>query len=219
MGKFRDFAKNVTTIIGFNKGIAVSKDNQSGIKVDLDSPTFPFDDILGPVIIQSTGPTAPNWTTYQGQQMAHEFSVNDECQHTFHIPHEYVAGTDVFAHIHWSHNSATITTGAPTFTYYASYAKGHNQAAFSADVTGTISENASLTQYQQMVTEVQLSAATPGASQIDSDNLEPDGIIMFHTVLTANTMDGGALPFIHHIDLHFQTTGIGTKSKTPNFYT
>ena len=209
---------DIATVTSESTGLVYPKESGNGIKIDTAASDWGWRDMEGPVVIRSTGATAPAWTTYQGNQNAFEFSVNDECQHTFHIPHDYAVGTDLYLHIHWSHNSATVTTGAPTFTYNVSYAKGHNQAAFSADVTGTISENASTTQYQHMITEVQLSAGTPGAGQLDSDDIEVDGLILLHTALTANTMDGGALPFVHFIDIHYQSTNIPTKGKAPNFY-
>jgi len=37
--------------------------------------------------------------------------------------------------------------------------------------------------------------------------------------LLANTMNGGAKPFVHSIDIHYQSTGVNTKNKAPNFYT
>jgi len=209
---------NESNEMGFDS-LVVGKAPTKGIKVDKDTPTFPWDDVIGQIVVKGSGGTDPSWATWKGNINKYKFGVNDQIDLSFHLPHEYALGTDVFLHVHWTHDSATISTGAPTFTYECSYAKGHNQEAFGANVTGTISENASLTQYQHMVTEVQLSAASPSAAQLDTDDLEPDGIIECNISLTANTMDGSALPFIHHVDIHFQTTSIGTKNKTPNFYT
>jgi len=208
---------NKASDMKFNS-LILGKASDEGFKVDLDTPTYSWEDQLGPIIIRGLGAADPSWTNYKGNISQYEFSVNDLVTNMFHITHEYALGTDIYLHIHWSHDSATVTTGAPTFECEVTWSKGHNQEAFGTNITTTISENASTTQYQHMITEVQLSAASPSASQLDSDDLEIDGLLLIRTKLTANTMDGSAKPFIHNIDLHFQSTGIGTKNKAPNFY-
>ena len=54
---------------------------------------------------------------------------------------------------------------------------------------------------------------------LDTDLLEPDGVVLMRVFLSANTMAGATDPFMHYCDLHYQSTGIGTKQKTPDFYT
>ena len=102
-----------------------------------------------------------------------------------------------------------------------SYAKGHDQAAFGTPVTATITQQASTTQYKHLIAEVQLSAASPSASQIDTDDLEPDGIIIMRTFRDPTDAEDtlNQVPFLHYVDIHYQSTGIGTKNKAPNFYT
>ena len=130
--------------------------------------------------------------------------------------------SSIHLHFHWSHNSAIVTCGSITIGANVIYAKGHDQAAFPAEITTTLSPNASTTQYQHMVSEVQLSAASPSASQIDTDDLEPDGLVLARVYLSANNItSGGAVPdpFIHEVDIHYQSTNIATKDKVPDFYT
>jgi len=208
---------NETNAMAF-ESIILDKANDKGIKVDLTAPTYSWEDQLGPIIVKGSGGTDPSWAVYKGNISQYKFGNNDVVTNVFHMTHEYALGTDIFLHIHWSHNSATVTSGAPTFECEVSYAKGHNQAPFGTNITTTISEAASTTQYQHMITEIQLSATSPSASQLDSADLEIDGLILVRTKLTGNTMNGGADPFVHNIDLHFQSTGIGTKNKARNFY-
>jgi heme-degrading monooxygenase HmoA len=33
---------------------------------------------------------------------------------SFHMPHDYVPGTEMFIHVHWSHNSTIVTGGSVT---------------------------------------------------------------------------------------------------------
>lgn len=198
------------------------KASGNGIKVDLATPTFGFADLLGDQFSKNTGATKPTLTTYNGAINAWLFGVGDEAYMTYHIPHDYVKGTDIFIHIHWSHISAIVTGGTVTFKVTSIYSKGHSQAAFGAPVVGTFNGDASTTQYMQVLTEVQYSDSTPTGLQLDTDLLEPDGVIELTFEVDANNItSGGAVPdiFVHYVDIHYQTTGlIGTKSKAPDFY-
>lgn len=219
-----DGSRNFTGVEKFEAGLVVPKTSGLGIKVDTDNPTFGWRDLLGEVTIRSPAVFIdPTLAVYRGGLRQYQFTVNDEIQNTFHIPHDYVLGTDIHLHFHWSHIATTVTGGSVTWGTEVSYAKGHNQAAFSAPITATVQQNASTTQYQHMLAEGQLSAASPSASQIDTDNLEPDGVILIRTYLSINgiTVSGGAVPepFLHYVDIHYQSTGVtGTKSKVPSFY-
>lgn len=195
----------------------------TGVKVDLTTPTFGWKDLLGRISIRGlAAANDPNPATYRGTLKQFQFAVNDECELEFHIPHDYAIGTDIYLHFHWSQILTTVTGGSVTWGAEVSYAKGHNQAAFIAPITTTVAGNASTTQYQHMITEVQLSAATPSGSQIDSDNLEPDGLLLVRVYLSANniTVSGGPVPepFLHFADIHYQSTNIATKNKSPTFY-
>jgi len=198
------------------------KASGNGIFVDTAAPTFPWHDILGHPMIMTTGPTAPVFTTYNGTISEHRFKAGDVMNFEYHIPHDYALGTDLFIHYHWSHNFTTVTGGTVTWSVDSSYAKGHNQAAFSAPGTVATSPTASTTQYQHMLSEVQLSAASPTGGQLTTGDIEPDGIILATVSLTANniTVSSGLVPdpFLHFADIHYQSTNVGTKQKAPNFY-
>ncbi len=228
-----DSFKIGTTAIGTNTRfridsdgvIALPKASGFGIKVDTTTPTFGFADILGDQFTKNTGATKPTLTVYNGVISVWQFGVGDEAMISYHIPHDYVKGTDIFLHIHWSHTATTVTGGTLTFKVTSIYSKGHNQAAFTGTpAVGTFTGTASSTQYQQILSETQYSASTPSGIQIDTDLLEPDGVIEMTFEVDANniTVSSGAVPdpFIHFVDLHYQTTGlIGTKDKVPDFYT
>ena len=203
------------------EAITLSKLSTAGIKLDTDTPTFGWKDLLGDLVAKNIGASKPTFTTYRDTLQDYKFAAGKEEFFKFHIPHDYVLGSDIFIHVHWSHTSAIITGGTLTFEYEISYSKGHNQATFPASVGTTFIGTASTTQYQQIITEVQISATTPDANQIDSDNLEPDGVILARLKLTSNDItSSGAVPdpFIHYVDIHYQSTNITTKQKTPPFY-
>lgn len=194
----------------------------TGIKVDIDDPAFPWHDLLGDIQARGTGPTDPNWATYRGNIKQYQFTVGDEVWNIYHIPHDYVPNSALYLHVHWSHIATTVTGGSVTWGWDVTYAKGHNQAAFPATVNPTLVCDASTTQYQHIISEFQLSDVSPSGTQIDSTQIEPDGVILLRTYLSANdiTVSGGGTPepFLHYVDLHFQSTGIGTKQKDPNFW-
>lgn len=203
--------------------IVVSKASGAGIKVDPAAPTYGWADLLGDIVIRdTTNPANPGFNVYQGGLRQYQFTVSDECFINFHIPHDYAPGTDIYIHPHWSHNSTLVTGGTVTWGFEVSYAKGHQQAAFVTPVTTTIQQDANIAQYYHHIPEVQLSAASPSASQIDTDNIETDGLILVRCYLSANalTVSSGGVPepFLHYVDIHYQTTNIGTKNKAPGFY-
>ncbi len=210
--------------LAVNGHIVFPKASTNGIKVDLATPTFGFADIIGDQFSKNTGGTRPTLTTYNGAVQAWLFGVADEAYISYHIPHDYVAGTEIFLHIHWSHIATTVTGGTVTFKATSIYAKAHNQAPFqSVPAVGTFIGTSSTVQYQQILSEASYSASTPTGIQVDQDGLEPDGVIEMTFEVDANnlTVSGGPVPdvFVHFVDIHYQTTGIiGTKDKAPDFY-
>ena len=192
-----------------------------GVKVDTTTPTFPWRDKEGILNYASAVPGSLN--IYRNTIRDYSFSVNDEVDGKFHIPHDYVPGTDIYIHVHWSH-IGTVISGNFTGAFKYIYAKGHNQAAFQAEkdipVTYATVNIATTPRYQHMITEVQLSSAGGSATLLDTALIEIDGILLANWVQTAIPTITGTItePFIHFVDLHYQSTGIGTKAKAPNFY-
>lgn len=208
----------------FNGSVTVSKNPNAGILVDTAEPEYPWRDILGQIVITSTGPTKPVFNTFLSQVGAYSFASGDDCNISFHLPHDYAAGTDIFLHFHWSHNGTAIT-GSSVFNCYQTYAKGHNQANFSVEKLVTLTvptpNISTVPQYRHRIDEIQISSNGGSATLLDSSLFEPDGIIMHHLDwATIPTITGGTPnePFLFYIDVHYQSTNIGTKQKTPNFY-
>ncbi len=198
-----------------------------GIKVDQAVPTYGFADIIGDQFSKNTGATKPTLTAYNGVINAWKFSNGDEAFISYHIPHDYVKGTDLFLHIHWSQNGAAATGGTVDFRYTAIYAKGHNQSNFTATPKTALFSSididdggSGLDQYRQHLTEVIITADVATSELFDRDDFEPDGVIELTLEMDATNLAGTVSePFIHFADLHYQTTGVfGTKDKVPNFY-
>ena len=204
--------------------LVLEKASGGGICIDTSTGnhTFGWADLLGSSSVRTVGGTAPTFATYRDTIKQFQFGTGDEQWVDFHLPHDYVPGSDIFFHVHWSHIGTLVTGGTAVFTYEASYGIGHDQGVFGASVTGTITETASTTQYRHMISEIQLSAASPTAAQIDTDDIEIDAVILMRLEFTTNniTVSGGGVPnpFVHFLDIHYQTTTIGTKQKAPDFY-
>jgi hypothetical protein len=69
-----------------------------------------------------------------------------------------------------------------------------------------------------MVAETQITIAGGSATQLDTATLEVDGLILVRLYVSANTLSAASDPFIFTSDIHYQSTGVTTKSKSPNFY-
>ena len=67
---------------------------------------------------------------YRGGIKALQFTEGDSAYADFHLPHDYAPGTDLYVHVHWSHNSALVTGGSTTWGFELIYAKGHNHRMF-----------------------------------------------------------------------------------------
>jgi hypothetical protein len=220
-----DSTSDTTTNYGM---LVLPKTTNYGVQVDTTTPTFGFRDLKGNINVKYVGVgSPPNLAVYRGGSIRQfEFAVNEEVFMEFHVPHDYVPGSDLFIHVHWSHNATTVTGGTVTWGWQISYAKGYNQvsgSAFSAEINPTAPSTASTTQYQHIIEEIQLSATSPSATQLDSDDIEIDGVILVRCYLSANaiTVSGGGVPdpFLHYCDLHYQSTNIATKDKNHPFYT
>jgi|SaaInl4_150m_RNA_FD_contig_123_16895_length_7918_multi_5_in_2_out_2_9 hypothetical protein len=203
--------------------MSLPKSSGKGIKIDTTTPTFGWRDITGQIRTRGVGSTDPTDAVYRNGIKGFQFAVNDESWMEFHIPHDYVPGTDIHIHCHWSHNVTTVTGGTTDWSFEIIYAKGHTQSAFPASVTVVAQQTASTTQYMHLINEVQASVSGGSGTQIDTDLIEPDGILLVRSFLSANamTVSSGPVPdpFCHFADLHYQSTNIATKDKAPNFYT
>lgn len=207
------------------KQLIVDKATQRGLQVDFSAPTFPYRDLEGMVLPRETGPGNPSLSVFRGGNVReYAFAANDAIDCRFHVPHDYLAGSDLFLHIHWGHNGTAIS-GNLVVTGAATYSKGHNQAAFPAEVAPVISvatpNIATIPRWQHRIDEIQFSVAGGSATKLNTTDIEPDGLILLNLrTTTIPSISGGSpnQPYIFMVDLHYQSTGIGTKNKAPNFY-
>ena len=211
----------------FPDNIVLPKTSGKGIQVDTTTPTFPWRDILGAEVTGSPGANDPTWATFRNGIKGWQFGniVINERWFMFHVPHDYLPGSDLFVHAHWSQavvdtGGAGGTPGVVKWVVEHMAAKGHNQAAYPAGKLVTLSEQASAVQYQHMLIEAQLSSAGGSASLMDTASIEPDMLVLCRVFRDpadpVNTLNQG--PFLLEVDVHYQSTNIGTKQRAPNFY-
>lgn len=180
---------------------------------------YAWHDLHSTIHTDPGSPLAPSFVAYRGGVKGRVFDEGDEAYIEFHIPHDYVPGSEVFIHAHWSHNAADVTAGTVTWGFELLYAKGHNQDAFDAPILVSVSQAASTIQYQHMVAETSITSVSGSGTTFPVASLEPDGVLMCRVYLDSNDMTGTSpLPFLHFVDLHYQSTNVGTRSKTPNFW-
>lgn len=194
-----------------------------GIKLDHTDPQWGWHDMLASGFIDPNSVNQPSFGSFLGGITEFQFAENNEMLARWHIPHDYAPGTDLFIHVHWSHDSALVTGGDTTWSWETTYAKGHDQGAFTSTKIVTVTQAPSTTPYQHMIAETALSVSGGSATQIDTDAIEVDGVILCRFFLNSNdlTVSGGGVPdpFVHFVDLHYQSTNLPTKNRAPSFWT
>jgi hypothetical protein len=203
----------------------VPKTKGAGIRIGPNgAESFGWHDLTGTVYVHDpTDPLAPECVPYIGGIRQYRFAVNDEAELIFHLPHDYAPGTDIYIHAHWSHDSTLVTGGSVTWGFELTYAKGHDQAAFTPTITIVEVQNASLVQRQHMICEAPASIAGGSANLLDTATIEVDGLVFGRVYLATNaiTVSAGLVPspFLHTVDIHYQSTGVPTKKRSPDFWT
>jgi len=204
------------------------------------SSTFGWRDLLGQIETRPSaggGPSAvPDFVAYRGVIYQYMFGTNAPDNHlheafvNFHIPHDYVPGTDLFIHAHWSQNvvdtgGAAGVPGAARWYFDLSYADGNGTPGGAADpfpatINVSVTQQGSTTQYGHMIAEVQFTSNGGGVAAFDRNTIRPDGVILCRVyripAFGGDTLNQAA--FLHFVDIHYQSTNVGTVNKVPNFY-
>jgi len=193
----------------FSGLIRIPGETGFGIQVG-STPTYPWHDLIGQIFVEIGGATAPPFEQILSTGFfAHNFDVNDEVWVKYHIPHDYVPGSDIYLHAHWMPDGTDTNDVVWEFEY--AYAHGHDQAAFPLGSTTTVTATQTVggTQYQHYVTETAAQTIT----------MEADGILFVKvTRITNGGTDNSDEIYLLLADVHYQSTDVGTKNKSPNFY-
>jgi hypothetical protein len=215
-----------------SQNLNLSGTSGTGIKVDLTTPTFGWRDILGQIQTKGVGASDPDWVVYRGSVYQYKFAAGHlhEAWVNYHVPHDYVPGSDLYIHVHWSENVVDTggTAGAPgnvKWYFDITYADGHGTAGGAADpfvapITVSVVQQASTTRYGHMIAEVQFTNNGGTGGLLNSNTIQVDGLFLVRIYRdpadVADTLNQE--PFVHMLDLHYQSHNLATKNKSPNFY-
>lgn len=196
-------------------GIVFEKASGTGIKIDTATPDWPWRDLYGNIYVKdSAAGNNPSFVTYKGNINQWRFDEDDVCYLEFPVPHDYVPGTDLYIHTHWS--NATSTTGNAVWIFEITYATVADP--FGTNIVTSATTAATATAYDHIVSEVIFTGATETAALIDRDVISVDGVFLVR-VKYDSTSTLTNLPFLHFVDMHYQTNIINTKNRSYPFYT
>jgi hypothetical protein len=174
-------------------------------------------DLVGPIEVRGVGANDPSWSaiTGLGGMFAYSFSatVMKEVWITYHIDHDYAAGTSIYLHTHWINAAATPNTGNVRWGFEYTVAKGHQQQAFNAPTTVYKTQACNATRYMHHIAEIDVADAVP------STRLEPDSLLMvriFRDAADAADTCTDAV-FLLTADCHYQASRFSTRNKAPDF--
>ena len=185
----------------------------SGLKVGYTeaSATYGWRDIIGQLEVKGVGIADPEWTKMGASVFyAYRFIPNKEVWITYHIPHDYVPGSPVFFHTHWTQDGTCTLTVA--WQYSFTFAKGFDQESFDmAGRTATSVQAGPGVAWRHMVSET---------DPITLTGIEVDSIVLVHLkrISHAGASNSDNI-FVMTADIHYQSNNMATKNKAPNFYT
>ena len=219
LNQVTDTQTPTTGNLNINGQVTLPRTTNYGIQVDTAAPTWGWRDITSDITAKGNGVGNPAWQQYNGTSIygyAMQATKLNEVWINYHMPHDWVPGSDLYIHTHWSQTTADSGKNVQWF-FDVLYAKGHQQQAFQNTVTTVnVIQACNATVREHMIAEVQLSTA--GA--IGGNTLEVDGIILVRCYRNAgvgsdtSTQDA----YLHFVDLHYQSTNMATKNKAPSFY-
>lgn len=200
-----------------SKGSQLTWDDVDGNWDDLQTRTGQgWNDLVQDVLVRS-GANSPSPTVFIGGITAYEFSPTtmNECFVNFHMRHDYIDGTMVYPHVHWSHN--TDSAGVVRWGFEYTMARRNDSTGvvtFGATQTLYIEHTVTLGEtYQHHVNE-----AADGLG-IDGTILEPDALILCRVFRDATSPNDTYPDPIHllTVDIHYECHTLATPLRTPPF--
>lgn len=194
----------------------------SGKGMKVDNNWF-WHDLPSSIIPRNRGSNTPVLAEFLDGVEAYAYLAGDLGDNQYHIPHDWVFGSDLYIHFHWGHNATTIS-GQFKVDWTAIYSK--RNGVFSS-ASGTINPTGlNISSYPQKchkVEEILLSTPGGGTGLLNTNDLEIDGVILMKFTTSIIPALSGSLtstnkPFIFTFDVHYLSNGIGTKNKDPDFY-
>lgn len=162
-----------------------------------------------------TASNAPAVTTFRGNIKAIAFQNGGaqprETWASIHVLHDYMEGTKIFPHIHWSHNNSS-PSGDVKWQLEYSVSKGHSGGTFPATTTVSLIQTAAA-QYTHHIIE------TSTADAIPVDEVEPDSVVLFRVFRDSGDPEDTFADdaFLLFFDIHYQVDTTLTNEKVRPF--
>ena len=170
-------------------------------------------DIIGSItVVDEKKAQGPGFKAFMGNIWAYEFDTKEETMVfiTYHIPHDYKLGSDIFFHAHVASKNNPPDTGNIRFGFEFTSSKGHSQEAFQSEVTVYAEQAGVATQYMHQIIE---------SAGVTITGLEPDSLIICRVFRDIDGSDTNTDKiFLLTADVHYQSSKFGTINKEPNFY-
>lgn len=172
---------------------------------------YGWHDMLGEVRVRGVPATDPTWAIISGSVFSgYKFSVNDTVWIPFHVPHDYVPGTDIYIHTHWLQDGTDTNT--VKWEYSLAYASGYGRGNFplASPIVVTSELAASGIAHDHMISE-SIGITVPG--------MEVDGFIKVRLRRVTNGgTDNADSIFVDTADIHYLSNSRPTKNRNYNFY-
>lgn len=172
-------------------------------------------------VVSHGGSTGPAWAKFRDGIYLYAFPCNSprEVLATFHIGHDYMMGTPIYPHFHFTVKDSNAS-GVVRIGFEYTLAKGHQQehgSIFDSTkivFTHTYVDAANHDRFKHFVAEVS------DEDSINSDLLEPDTIILMRVFRDANSVQDTYPADIFGItsDIHYMMGQHATPNKRPDFF-
>ena len=168
-------------------------------------------------IAPSSAASRPDFIAFQNGIYAWAFddTTPQELWTNIHITHDWIIGSDVYPHVHWSHTT-TPTSPNSTVRWGIEYTLAHGYSTAQFPTTTTIYIEQDVDGYAARthhIAEVTMGNVIPGAS------LEIDTVVLVRIFRDAghvnDTLTGDA--FLHFVDFHYQSDGALTVERNAPF--
>jgi hypothetical protein len=206
------WVEDSAAIAGVDLTLSNSLTLASNANIYTDTGNIGWQDLTADIHTRGVGTNDPTWAVFRNGIRAYSFISNqlNEAWVTFHIDHSYAPGTPIYLHMHWADASAA-PSGNVVWGFEYTIAKGHQQEAFPATTTVTVTQ-ASTVRYQHQIAEI--------STSISSASIEPDSLILVRVyrdgLNVADTCPNNVFGFF--ADAHYQVSRFATKNRAPNFY-
>jgi hypothetical protein len=190
-----------------------------GILLNKDAPVYPYQKIRGNLRARTSGGSLVVSALFLGVYTGFFYTVGSNGYAEVVLPYDYVLNSDLYLSLYWSHNGTSIS-GTFSVSVYFSFAKGFSKEIFPTETLSNYSistpDIATIPRYTLRTEDLQISSLTPNTNQINSNILQPGGVLLVAlTVNTIPTIGGGTSnrPVIFDLVLSYRskTTGLVNK--------